>query len=260
MKINKLIIIVFIFFLFDACEPKEKIPPVIPSVESLNFDFSYFEENNTTGTYYSYAAEQISAWKALLTDSIDIQNSSLKETSYNDFIFQKDETWLMNFDFIVENIKFTANFFGIIEHDTTLFKTFLYSDAADTTLVFLDGKFYDDSKTGHWILNKPGFDEDTVFTEIKFMSVDWYVDSLDQKEIKFTDNQIGLSNLNYILYKDSTDGQFNAYVNIYVSGNDNYSIIEWNKSTKEGRVKDFLHFNDENWHCWDNNYLNIDCN
>ncbi len=258
MKINKLIIIVFIFFLFDACTPKEKIPPAIPSIESLSFDFSYFEQNVVEESYYAFAAERIFTWKELLQDSINIHNTTLSETSYNDFIFQKDETWLMDFVFNITDINYTAKFFGIIEPDTVLFNAFLAFNT--DTLLFLEGKFYDDTKAGQWILNKPGFDEDTVYTGIKFMTVDWSLDSLDQTEIKFTDNQTGLSNLNYILYKDSVDTKYNSYVNVYEPGSDNHSIIEWNQTTKAGRIKDPLHFNDENWHCWDESYQNIDCN
>ncbi len=78
-----------------------------------------------------------------------------------------------------------------------------------------------------------------------------------QKEIKFTNNGI---NLNYILYKDSIDAQYNSYVNIFDSGVDKHSIIEWNNTTKIGRIKDPRHFDDENWHCWDGNYIDTDCN
>ncbi len=260
MKINKLIIIVFIFSLFADCTPKEKTPPAIPSIESLNFDFSYFEETNGESSYYSFAVERVSLWKTLLKDSINIHNIILRESSYNDFVFQKDETWLMDFDFNIEDFNYNTNLFGIIESEAVLFKTFLSLNSSDTSLIFLNGKFYGDSSAGQWILNKPGFDEDTVYTGIKFMTVDWSLDSLDQTEIKFTDNQTGLSNLNYILYKDSIDTKYNSYINIYESGSDNHSIIEWNNLTKEGRMKDLLHFSDENWYCWDEEYQNIDCN
>ena len=260
MKINKLIIITFVFFLFDACTPIEKTPPVIPSDKSLSFDFSYFEQTNTENSYYSFAAERISLWKALLKDSINLHNTILRESSYNDFVFQKEETWLMDFDFNIEEINYNTNLFGIIENDTVLFKSFLSLNNSDTMLIFLDGKFYDNSKAGQWVLNKPGFDEDTVYSGIKFMTVDWSLDSLDQTEIKFTDNETGLNNLNYILYKDSVDTEYSLYINIYESGSDNHSIIEWDNLTKKGRIKDLLHFSNESWHCWDETYQDIDCN
>ena len=260
MKINKLIIITFIFFLFGACTPKEKIPPVLPSIESLNLDFSYFEQNITEDTHYAFAVERILNWEALLKDSVKVHCTTLRETSYNNFVFQKDETWLMEFGFNIEEVNYNTSLFGIIESDTVLFKTFLSFNNSDTSLIFLDGKFYDDSRAGQWVLNKPGFDEDTVYSGIKFMTVDWSLDSLDQKEIKFTDNQTGLSNLNYILYKDSVDTEFSSYINIYGSGSDNHTVIEWDNFTKKGRIKDLLHFSDESWHCWDETYQDIDCN
>lgn len=258
MKINRLIIIIFVFFWFGACSPQAKIPPVIPSVESLNFDFSYFEQNIVDDTHFAYAVGRVNTWQSLLQDSINIHSTILNETSYNDFKFQKDETWLMDYRFNIEEVKYVAKFFGIIEPDTLFFNTFLSFN--EDTLLFLEGTFYNESKTGQWFLNNEGINEEGTLTLLKFMSVDWNLDSLNQKEIKFTNNQIGLNNLNYLLYKDSIDSQYNSYVNIYESGTDNHSIIEWNNTTKTGRIKDPLHFNDENWHCWDENYIDTDCN
>jgi len=35
--------------------------------------------------------------------------------------------------------------------------------------------------------------------------------------------------------------------------------VEWNRTNRSGRVKDALHFEDEEWHCWNENRDNIDC-
>ncbi|MCF6365779.1 MAG: hypothetical protein L3J35_06200 [Bacteroidales bacterium] len=258
MKFKKLSIII-LFFLSGACKQQEKVPPAIPPVESINFDFSYFKQTNKGNLNYTLAVDRINSWKLYIEDSINIHYNSLSEASYNEFKYQKDQTWLMNYLFNVDNVSYNAAFFAIIEADTVLYKTFLSFDT--DTIMFLDGKFYNNTKAGNWTLNIPVTnEEDSTLTEIKFLSVNWSVDSLNNKEIKFTNNKVGTENLNYILYKDSVDAHYNSYLNIYNIGQDNHSIIEWNKTTKAGRIKDPLHYNNEDWHCWDEKYQDIDCN
>jgi hypothetical protein len=46
---------------------------------------------------------------------------------------------------------------------------------------------------------------------------------------------------------------------MYNKGEDNHTYIEWSSTTKEGRIKDFNHFGDDDWHCWDSDRMNITC-
>jgi hypothetical protein len=46
---------------------------------------------------------------------------------------------------------------------------------------------------------------------------------------------------------------------IYNKGQDNHTNIEWSQATGEGRVKDYNHFADDDWHCWDVTRTNITC-
>lgn len=54
----------------------------------------------------------------------------------------------------------------------------------------------------------------------------------------------------YIHYKITTDPLFDASYTVSTSGNT--VIIDWNRVTSNGRLKDAIRFNDSgHWHCWD---------
>ena len=43
---------------------------------------------------------------------------------------------------------------------------------------------------------------------------------------------------------------YDAMYDIFNKGQNNLTEIKWNRTSKDGRVKDPAHFGDEDWHCW----------
>jgi hypothetical protein len=56
-------------------------------------------------------------------------------------------------------------------------------------------------------------------------------------------------------------GTFNSYYTIYYFNGLAFSEmnVEWNSSTRNGRVKSLSNFGDSNWHCWNGNLVNVIC-
>jgi len=67
------------------------------------------------------------------------------------------------------------------------------------------------------------------------------------------------NNGNYIAYGASYMGDFNRSFQLY-AGASNMMDIEWNAPQRYGRVRHEAHFGDAEWHCWDTNLLDVDCN
>ena len=238
----------------NACVPKAKVAPVMPSNETTSFNFSFFEQNYKDNTHFSFVANKVLEWKPFLEDSISVHHAIMDNAEINEFKFQKDNTWLNSFSFNNDGEdKYDAKFFGIFEADTVLYKTFLSYDTI-SDIVYLDGSAYQDNKIGQWFLNKSKVDGFSYISS-KILSIDW--DFSVNKHILFTNNQAGSNNLNYILYIDSVDNEFDAYLDVYSKGDQNHSIIQWNTKNKNGRVKDNLRFNNEDWYYWDNNLQDI---
>ena len=79
-------------------------------------------------------------------------------------------------------------------------------------------------------------------------------------DIKYTNIAPGgPKNGDYIFYGKTTDSQLDAFYDIYNKGQDSLTNIEWNRSSKAGRVKDQRHFEDTAWRCWDNQLFDSEC-
>jgi len=248
------IYILFCFIIFiNSCIPKAKVAPVLPTSESSAFDFSYFYENNKEDNNFSFASEKVLGWRGFLEDTISIQKEIIKNTEQYSFAYQKDNTWLSAFSFNLNDVNYSAKFFGITDVDTVLYKGFVSYDTI-SDLMLLDGKVNSNAKVGSWVFNE-GVVVDYEYKSVKILSINW--NFLENKHIKFTINQAGSKNLDYFYYVDSVDTEYNAYIDVYSKGNENHTIVQWNKATKQGRVKDMLRFDNENWHYWDSNLQDI---
>jgi hypothetical protein len=63
----------------------------------------------------------------------------------------------------------------------------------------------------------------------------------------------------YIEYGADNANDYNRSFELY-AGASNTMMIEWNEPQRYGRVMHEAHFGDSEWHCWDSNYLDVDCN
>ena len=61
----------------------------------------------------------------------------------------------------------------------------------------------------------------------------------------------------YIEWRAQNDEEFDRAYDVFT--NDNLLEIQGIEGLKTGRVKDSNHFNDADWHCWDESHTNMDC-
>ena len=60
--------------------------------------------------------------------------------------------------------------------------------------------------------------------------------------------------------KDETGtAGFNSAFHLFQQQQNQLIEIQWNHPQGNGRVKDAARFGDSEWHCWDENRLDIDC-
>ncbi len=250
-------IIIFLVSVHTSCVKPEKIPPVLPPVESILLDLSFFKEaTGEESTYYNDAVEEIVFWQILINDSFSFQKDLLETVLDNELEYQAEQTWLINDELIRNNKSYDILLFCIDETDTVRSKLYFSIDTTYINLLTYDGISFNDNSQGNWIINKP----DTLNTYIKFLTVNWNIYSEENKEIKFTNSLPGGDNGNYILSKDSTDGIYDSYINLYNKANENRTIIQWNSLTNKGRIQDLLKYSNEDWYCWDENFSDTECN
>lgn len=66
------------------------------------------------------------------------------------------------------------------------------------------------------------------------------------------------NNGTYIEYKIVNDEIYNREYNVLIAP-DNLLEIQFNEEGGNGRVKHPAHFNNEEWHCWDEEQMDLDC-
>lgn len=246
------ILFCFVFFV-SACDPIEKNAPITPTTKNSSFNFSYFSQSHQENTNFSFVSDKVLGWETFIEDTIAVHNLLIKNTEQYKLSYQKENTWLSAFSFNFNEVNYSTKFFGVIDIDTVLYKGFVSFDTISDFLL-LDGKIESDAKIGTWVFNE-GIEEDYELKPVKLLSISW--DFSKNKHIKFTINQAGSKNLDYLSYIDSVDNEYDAYLDVYSNGNENHTIIQWNKANNEGRVKDMLKFDNENWHYWNSDLQDI---
>ena len=94
-----------------------------------------------------------------------------------------------------------------------------------------------------------------------YLDIEWNYNHTDSVgNIKYSVVKTDAENIgSYIYYGTTTNETFDAFYDILLTNESRFIEIEWNRLTKEGRVKDSIRFQDIEWHCWDTNLQDIDC-
>lgn len=259
------IILTFVFFIgmvFNACKKDDKVAPDIPPESAFVMDMSDFSDNpdnyqKTTYDNYGFALLSVSVWHSLLTIRMAIPVASYIEAVQNhEAVYQSDQTWLWTYEFPVAGTSYTASLYGTVANDSADWKMYITKEGVYKDFLWYKGQSALDHSGGYWILY------DSPLNNVEALEIVWTRQSEGVGSIRYTDiMQGGESNGAYIYYgNDNTDGDFSHYYDIYNAGRAQLTEIEWDNITKAGRVKDSVHFGDENWHCWDAAFQDSDCN
>ncbi len=92
------------------------------------------------------------------------------------------------------------------------------------------------------------------------LQIDWTKSGTDIGSVKYTYLQNDGLKGSYIEY-GLTSADLNAFFTIYYFNGVKFSNvkIEWNTTTKNGRVQSLEYVGDSNWYCWDSNKINVTC-
>jgi len=105
---------------------------------------------------------------------------------------------------------------------------------------------------GTYTLNKNPFNP-KAYLELEYNNTD-----PAQASLRFTDIEPGQGNGNYIEYRNNLNDYLNKEFDLRINQN-NLLEIKWNDAAHDGRVRHSSHFNDNDWHCWDTDQLDIQC-
>jgi hypothetical protein len=269
---KKLLSLSLIFILsfgsFTGCKKDKGAPPILPGPESMTIDFSNFSalkkssglqsgQKGTENSNWDYSATVVVTWKLLIAVKLAVPVASFKEAAGQVPVFISDKNWQWSYDFTLANVTYKARLTGLIGSNNVTWKMYITQEGTGGFSEFLwfEGTSKADGTSGQWI-----FYENSQ-TQVPILQIDWTKNGDSIASIKYTYvKNLDPFKTSYIEY-GLTTSDLNAFFNIHYYTGLKFSDvnIEWNSTTKNGRVKSLDYLGDTDWHCWDSNKINIIC-
>jgi len=239
--------------------------PEIPPQSTFMMDYSDFEIEQTgtkkesvvmTKANWGYAAMNVAVWNTVLTVTLVVPVAAFVEAFQHNAVWQpEDNSWEWAYSFYAGGLLHTARLNGRVVDDQVQWNMYISKQDAYTNFQWFTGEHDVAATEGEWLLNKDP-DDPTAFIRI-----DWHRNTTESTaDIKYT-NVIPDDDENggYIAYGITDDDTHDRFYEIYNKGLDNLTDIEWNYTSKAGRIMDEIQFEDTEWHCWDEILDDVEC-
>lgn len=245
-------------------------PPEIPPAETFVMDFSAFSGDGAAklipgridpttmqvlpGANWGWAALNVGAWNVIITVGLAVPVAAFLESFHHEPEAQADGMWLWSYDVNVGGTIYSAALYAAAVEGGTEWNMYISQEGGYTDFNWFSGFSNFTGTAGTWTLNK---DPESL---TPFVEIEWTRDAEGQTgDIRYTNVEPdGDNNGSYITYAAS-EGAFDASFELLNNNANNLTTIEWDRTTRDGRVKDPAHFSDDAWHCWDSDLQNTAC-
>ena len=275
--------ILLILVLFVGCDKSDDTTEntnalVLPPFESMIMDLDVFQDNSGTnkstdlfiankepnGNWF-FSKIVVGVWNVAVFNTLAIPVSAFRLAFDNKPDNIGDNTWQWSYDVDGFTSQYTARLTGEVTGEEVLWKMYITKDGIEGFDEFLwfSGSSAMDGNSGNWLLNESPEKPEAI------LKIEWQREAEEVGKIKYTwvrvldeeekEDKFKDSSLEYGLQEGSLDAYINAY--IYDANLMDYSDvrIEWSRETYEGRVRSFNYFENEDWHCWNNQGEDISC-
>lgn len=224
-------------------------------------DFSSFSSKKNGSiliTNWQYSVLSVSYWNIILYANCAIPVVAFQKATEQKASYIDNNTWEWKFKVGADSLTINAKLQGKIVTDSVEWKMYISTTKSGNTsadFLWFTGASALDQTGGWWLLN-----ENPVSTN-PLLKINWTKKGENEGTLKYTyvksnDPAAG----GYIEYGTKDDLLYDTYYTIYGKTHDDYINIEWNKTTKEGRIKSSVIYTNNEWHCWNSSFANITCN
>ncbi len=264
----------FAVLIFVSCDNDDsmKAAPEIPPVATMVVDFGKLGNDATKSAEFEksnwlFSAATVGVWNLIIGTTFAVPVAAFQLAANQQPVLIKDLTWQWEYPFEAFAGQFKARLVGKLESTKKIkWEMYISKTGIDPFEGFLwfEGTSNTNGQDGQWILYH------SPKSPLKTVQIDWKKENEKVGEIKYTyvrekneqrlpDPLMG-STLTYGLQEGPRD--IYVTINAYDSGSKGMveTDIEWNHTQYDGRVKAAHHFKDTNWHCWDKDGNNADCN
>ncbi|MGB5228398.1 MAG: hypothetical protein WBN55_09045 [Eudoraea sp.] len=277
------ILLVFALVFTASCENSDDDTDLdnnlaLPPYESMVIDFGDFADNSNAGksTALVYDNKEpngnwvfsrlvVGVWNTALFTSLAVPVASFKSSFAHSPVDLGDNLWQWTYSVDGFTSEYTARLTGEVTGEEVLWNMYItkVGIGAFGEFLWFSGSSNMDGNSGHWILNE------SPEKPLAMLRIDWERSNDEIGNIRYTWVRELDEQENDDLFKDSylkyglQDGPLNAYfdAHAYDENTEVFSDIriEWSRDTYLGRVRAADYFQDEEWHCWDANGDDVQC-
>lgn len=263
-KIFLSIILVSLVLLSTSCD-KENLDyrPELPPVESMMMDFSAFQTSPTDGSKgisisydnFVHAYTNVAFWNAFTTVSLIVPVSAYGYALQQEPEYVGDDSWEWSYEFNLLQLTYTATLTGkrLTNETFSMKMEIANSDLPALKFKYFDGECRYDHTHAEWNLY-----ENAQVANIKVLEVEWDKNfETGDASMKYTYVEPGQTETgSSIFWEYDVDGTpYNSSYTIDLAAG--MINIEWDKTTKAGRIMDPVYFENSEWYYWNSNFENF---
>jgi hypothetical protein len=256
----------------DTNPPNDQAAPIIPPMETFLMPFQGFNESevdtsevthdgadsrSVTFRNWAFAGGNVLVWNIVLVANMAIPVASFAASFNHSSMYTGNGIWAWTYDFNAAGAFHTATLTGEFVNggDDVQWIMTISKAGGFSNFEYYRGVVAIDRSEANWTLNHQPNNPQS------YLSIHYLNDETSgESSIRYTNIIPGaMGNGDYIEYSIQSGNDFNRAYDVYRINEDNFLDIEWDEPARNGRVKNLLHFGDEDWHCWDVDKLDIDC-
>ncbi len=262
-------------------------PPAIPPMETFLIPFDAFTGNETSAvpsgtepriqftslvvpdggelpvspaaigdkSNWNHATFNVGFWNVVVVVGLAVPVAAFAASFQNIPLQQPDGSWVWSYSVRIGSTVYSAELHGEYIAQGVRWEMRISKEGGYQDFLWYYGENNLPATEGFWIMKESPEKPNDL------LRIDWSRSIADGTyAIRYT-NIVpgGPENGGYIDVQYTKEIPYDYLWDIYNKGQDNHTYIEWSDSTKEGRVQDFKHFGDDDWHCWDSGHMNVAC-
>jgi hypothetical protein len=250
----------------DSTDPQET-PPALPPLSSFIMDFESFPTGGgevlgkgnagilQTKENWGWAATNVLVWNTVLFVNLAVPVAAFGAALQHDPYKEDDGSWSWAYGFNALNTPHTAKLNLSLNNNLANWKMYISKEGEFSEFLWYEGQGDLGYSHGTWTLYK----DPTL--PVAYLGMEWNRNPQDETgDIRYTlINDDDPNKGSYIHFGTMDETRYDAYYTVYHKVPDNYTYIEWERVTKAGRVADLIHYENEEWHCWDETLFDVEC-
>ncbi len=259
-------------FLFQSCEkdpisqnPEGLTAPQLPPTSMFSLPESTLENAEAGKTEFDtkwnflHAGLNYLGWTAIVVTNMAVPVKAFGMAFNEEAEFVGDNTfeWKYNYnDTSPGGANYAVSLTGqyINNAQEVEWKLTVDRQGAYSNFVWYSGIVATDLSYGAFTLNQKPNNPETLIA----ISYDKDLSTQDVS-LRFTNAISGdAGNGNYVEYRTEVNEYFNRSFDVQL-GEDDLLEIQYNDPSGNGHVRHPKHFNNSEWHCWDNEQIDVDC-